>query len=528
MRIAFVNITPQVGTWKSKLGGDIFYIYTYLKNKNRNNISVEFFNFNSLFLNASNIYLSLLLNFKPDMIFFFSYYWNVNIIKTLTYNIKCVQPNIEVVVGGVDTAYNIEQFLNSCLPCDIIIRGECEETLNEIVNASIKNNRDYKNILGITYRQGKLIIKNEDRPLLEDINTLPSPFLDNPTIELSLYDGEVAYETLRGCNFSCSYCLLYSKGLQKVRKYDIIRVEKELKVLLLSKDVKIIWFTDPTFNFDEDRAIQILKIIKKYNPQKPLAFEIKAELLTDNLLDYMKKLNIVSLGIGLQSSSQHVNKCVQRSYNPYLFEKNIKKLKSLIPSCELDIDLIYGLPGDTFCRYKKSIHYILELGCQVFYQPLRIFNGSKLFNEVSQYGIQYNKFDHNIICNNTYSLKQMYRTHCINVGIDFINKKGIYREIIDLIKLKEKCRYSDILERIGHYFGQKKRYDIFRMGSWMPDDRNEEQIFYDFYDVISSYIKEDKSTINNKIKKTLIGYEKTMSYNKYPKKFKHSYFHLSF
>jgi len=533
MKIAFININPIMGTLKNsfggEVGGEIFYVQTYVKAKNKNSLNTKMFNFNSLYPNASNIYSSVVMEYEPDIIFMFAYFWNITLIKKMSINLKNALLNCSIVIGGLEVSYDSENFLRDCSSCDIVIRGECEIAFEEIINEKLKINCDYKKITGITYRDNNLIIKNKDRQLLDDINILPSPFLSGD-VELSQYDGEVAYETVRGCPYKCSYCLLYSKRLDKVRKYDLLRIEAELKLILLSKDVNSIWIVDPTFNFDEHRAIEILKIVEKYNSEMPISFEIKAEILTDNLLEQMKKVNILSLGIGLQSHSKEINNCVNRDSDTNLFETNIKKIKSAIGStCKIDIDIIYGLPNDTLVNYKRTVDYVLNLDCTIFYQTLRILKGARICDEVDKYGICYDpNAPYNTLYNNSYDPTQIRLTHCVNVGIDFVNKGGIYKEIINLIKFKENCVYSDVLEKIGIYFWKAERHDIFRMGNWIIDDRDDEQVFNDFFNFIYSYIDEKNAgSIDNEIKKKLDTYKTEKGYDK-PLEFKHSYFHLSF
>ncbi len=495
MKIACVMLDAMIGKRAHRGGGAIYALLSYLQEKNEyiSEIQTRVFNFNSVYTGPVNLYISAILEYKPDVVAFSTYCWNIELVKVMSKCIKDMNSNIKVVLGGPEVSYNSQELLEEFHYIDVIIRGEGEVTFNELMTYFYLCKNDLSQVQGITYRdQNNRIQYTKDRPLYPCLDDFPSPFLTG-TINLAQTDGEVAYESVRGCKFKCSYCL-HTKGLSYVRDYSLARVEEELKVILQSDSIKIIWFLDPTFNADEKRAMEVLKIVEKYNPNMPLAFEIRADLLTDAMIEQFGRLNVAEVGIGLQSYSEEVNKHVHRKNNIDSVEDKLIKLKSKIADhCEqFDIDLIYGLPGDVYDNYRKSVDYVLYLDGRIYYQPLRIFKGTQLYKDVDKYGIKYNSSaPYNILSNNSYTLDQMVSSYCLNVGVDYINRKGIYREVIDLIKKNKDIKYSNILEMIGKYFWSKQRYDMFRISNWSPDDRTDSMVFGDFCEFIDDYLKEE-------------------------------------
>lgn len=510
MKIAFVMLDAMIGKRAHRGGGAIYALLSYLQEKNEyiSQIQTKVFNFNSVYTGPVNLYISAILDYEPDIVAFSTYCWNIELVKVMSKCIKNMNSNIKVVLGGPEVSYNSQELLEEFRDLDVIIRGEGEVTFNELMTYFYLGKSDLSQVQGITYRdQDNRIIFTEERPLHPCLDDFPSPFLKG-TINFAQSDGEVAYESVRGCKFRCSYCL-HTKGLSFVREYSLDRVEEELKLILQSDSIKIIWFLDPTFNADEKRALEVLKIIEKYNPNMPLAFEIRADLLTDALIEQFGKLNVAEVGIGLQSYSEDVNKHVHRKNNIDCVEDKLFKLKEAIADhCEqFDIDLIYGLPGDVYDNYKKSVNYILYLNGRIYYQPLRIFKGTQLHKDLDKYGVKYNSTaPYNILSNNSYTLDQMVSSYCLNVGIDYINRNGIYREIIDLIKKSKNIEYSDILEMIGRYFWSIQRYDIFRISNWSPDDRDDQMVFEDFCKFLDNYLNEDCQSLVNAIRLKIDSY----------------------
>jgi magnesium-protoporphyrin IX monomethyl ester (oxidative) cyclase len=66
------------------------------------------------------------------------------------------------VVGGYKATEEVEFLLEQCLNIDLIVRGEGEETIREVVTGL-----PYGDILGLSYRQNGTMVHNKPRPLLD-------------------------------------------------------------------------------------------------------------------------------------------------------------------------------------------------------------------------------------------------------------------------------------------------------------------------------------------------------------------------
>ena len=76
---------------------------------------------------------------------------------------------------------------------DIVVIGEGDQTMLEVCNALLKTQKTISEIEGIAYQNKGDIIKTKSRPLIEDINKLPSP---NPDlIPIKKYYTNLHYST---------------------------------------------------------------------------------------------------------------------------------------------------------------------------------------------------------------------------------------------------------------------------------------------------------------------------------------------
>ena len=101
---------------------------------------------------------------------------------TLTYNsaIKIIDvakktlPKCVTILGGSHVTFWDENALNECSSLDVVVRKEGEATLLELIQR-IDAGKSYHDVVGITCRNNGKIIKNPDRPYLENLDELPYP-----------------------------------------------------------------------------------------------------------------------------------------------------------------------------------------------------------------------------------------------------------------------------------------------------------------------------------------------------------------
>ena len=129
--------------------------------------------------------------------------------------------NIPLVVGGYKATEEAKELFGICPKVDIIVRGEGEETIKEILK-----DMPLENILGISYRRDGKVVHNANRPL-PDVNTIrvPDRTLRRNKYFMSLGGANVTnltFDTIlssRGCPFNCKFCTFSLNPLGQRRNY---------------------------------------------------------------------------------------------------------------------------------------------------------------------------------------------------------------------------------------------------------------------------------------------------------------------
>jgi hypothetical protein len=306
---------------------------------------------------------------KPDAVGFSTYLWNTGHVMKIAGIIKDRSPKIHLFAGGAEASSSPEKLINSGL-FDFVVKGEGELATVEAISRMLNNEPLEQSIFSVP---------------VPDLNELPSPFL-NGTVKLE-NNGGILWELSRGCPFKCDFCF-ESRGVSDVRTFSLDRIKAELE-LFEKHNISQVFVLDPTFNKNREEAKKILKMIAETAPEIHFTFEIRTEFLDREMSKLFKSVNC-NLQIGLQSSNPEVLSNVNRFINPSNFKEKINILNS--ENIVFGLDLIYGLPGDTFPGFKKSIDFAVSLqpnNLDIF--PLAIFPGTVLYEKAGSFGIDFSQ-----------------------------------------------------------------------------------------------------------------------------------------
>ncbi|MBW3020580.1 B12-binding domain-containing radical SAM protein [Candidatus Woesearchaeota archaeon] len=349
MKALFIEFNIQESVFP--LG--LMYIKKYLeKHHDDLEIDIKQFSYGKRFSYDINKNLELkvlayILQEKPDLVAFSSYIWNSEIINNLTRAIK-LNSDIKVVVGGVEVNPNNNFY------ADYIIEGEGELPFKELIDY-LKGNLKIEEVSSLIYKKDDNIIKNPKKSI-ENLDELPFPYLDNENKDYA----SVRLESSRGCIFNCNYCF-YAKV--KTREFSLEYMDKGLKYLFENYNFRNLTFLDANFNLKEERMFKLLDMVEensiKTKKEISLHLEFKPELMNKEMIEKLNKYSFkIFLEMGLQSTDEDVLKDCNRPYNKEKVRENLQ----LLNKTEIDykIDLMYGLPGDSFMKFLNSSKFILN------------------------------------------------------------------------------------------------------------------------------------------------------------------------
>lgn len=184
---------------------------------------------------------------------------------------KKLNNNVFTIVGGQHFTALAEETLKKYDIVDVVVRGEGEETLTELVKF-IQRDQDLSEVNGISYRNKDVIQHNPDRPLIQDLNSLPYPAYHYVKNYMKKYyfslmadknDSFAIVEGSRGCQHNCSYCSQWSFWKCHHRTKTPERIADEFEYIHKKYGTKFFWLTDDNLGTGKHTEMLCDDLIKR-------------------------------------------------------------------------------------------------------------------------------------------------------------------------------------------------------------------------------------------------------------------------
>jgi len=232
---------------------------------------------------------------------------------------KIIKEHLKTIVvwGGVHPTLMPEKCLEDA---DIICFGEGEYPLLELAN-NIAEGKSIENIKNLWVKTSRGIVKNEIRPLIENLDLLP--FRDYTSPDKFYIEGKrvmqadpVFNEPLfrmnvsRGCPYDCSFC--YNSAFKKIyankgayfryRSVENVIIElQEMKRTL--KKINYIRFDDEVFLFNNN---WLEEFVDKYPKKIGIPFEcfLEPRTVREDYLSKLKNAGLKVVYMGIQNTER--------------------------------------------------------------------------------------------------------------------------------------------------------------------------------------------------------------------------------
>jgi radical SAM superfamily enzyme YgiQ (UPF0313 family) len=225
---------------------------------------------------------------------------------------------------------------------DAAVMGEGEETLVDILAAWGRGQGDLSSVPGVMYRAPGGIMFTGMRDPINDLDTIPSPYLSN--ILGRSYSGAIMLETVRGCVYQCSYCA-YHKLFRRLRGFDPGRTAAEVR-WAVDSGVEEIIFIDPCFARGPGLR-SLLDVLRDAQETRRFraSCELNAEDLDEGIVCALAEAGVAHVEVGLQSTNRRALDLCRRRFHRDLFIRGVRMLKGA--GMHVATDIMVGLPGDT-------------------------------------------------------------------------------------------------------------------------------------------------------------------------------------
>ena len=291
-----------------------------------------------------------------------------------------------------------------------------------------------------------------------DFESVDFPYTDDDLADCVKGEKLIYYETSRGCPFSCSYCL--SSVESGVRFLPVERVKNEIKKIT-SAGALTIKFVDRTFNADRKRALEIWKFCASLEGKTKYHFEIGADLLDKESLEFLKTVpkDKFLFEVGVQSTNEKTLGAVCRKTDLQKIKDNVLCIKEQ-GNIHLHLDLIAGLPFEGYESFKRSFNDLialkpheLQLGFLKFLKGSGIRKSAETFG-----GIYSSEAPYEVLKTDYISAEEIIKLHYVEDVLErYYNSERFENSIFYGMELFETP--FDFFEALSEFFVEKNLID---------------------------------------------------------------------
>jgi anaerobic magnesium-protoporphyrin IX monomethyl ester cyclase len=296
-------------------------------------------------------------NFSPDLVGVTSMTPTIQSALQSTRVAKAACPDATVVIGGPHATFMDKQILNDEPSVDVVARGEGEETLLELAQATTESNK-LQDILGITFRNGKETVQTPTRPAIRNLDDLPYPAYNHFALEKYLLYGKLFLPviTSRGCPFQCAFCTTSRILGKEYRARSPKNIVDELEHIERVYHADSFTFYDDTLTLDKGRIFQICDEIKARRIHIPWDCQTRVDQVSKEILAKMKDTGCQQVFFGVESGCQTILDAVNKRTTVEQNEKAIRMAKDA--GLFVSISIILGYPGETPEMLQQTLEFI--------------------------------------------------------------------------------------------------------------------------------------------------------------------------
>jgi anaerobic magnesium-protoporphyrin IX monomethyl ester cyclase len=294
-----------------------------------------------------------------------------------------------VVMGGPHACYCDEEILATPW-VDVICHGEGEATLLELVQAVEGGKREWKGIMGLSFRQDGKVVRTPHRPFIKELDSLPFPA--RHLVNMDLYRRTrfgrrpiTPVITSRGCPTNCRFCSSSSFFGTRWRARSADAVVEELTELNSRYGFGAVAFVDDNFTLSSQRVVAIAEGIMRrrldlwwWNFSRPDTI-----VKNEEMLKVMRRAGAKTVYIGVESASPRTLDALGKKMDLDTVVRAVELLKK--NGFEVFASYIFGGPHDDARAIHETIRFAKLLDTNIAqFSILTPYPGTALHEELKE------------------------------------------------------------------------------------------------------------------------------------------------
>lgn len=308
---------------------------------------------------------------------------------------KEINPRIKVVCGGCHPTINPEEILSSA-DVDFVVRGEGEQTFYELLLSLKAHKVNYRDIDGLSFKEGRTVIHNKNRLFIQDLDDIPLPARER-LLHVETYSPDQLSMVMssRGCPYSCGYCDSKSIWRRKVRFRSIQNVIDEIVVLREKYGIRNITFMDDSFTLDSKRVEKLCLALIEQNINITWSCLTRVDMVSDKIISLMKKAGCTKVDVGIESGNERILRLIDKKITLEQVRAAVQILRR--HGMFWSGFFMFGFPTETENEVLDTLSFMKEL--KPDWANISIFSpyqGTKLYDLAKEKGMLSDPVDYTL------------------------------------------------------------------------------------------------------------------------------------
>jgi len=330
---------------------------------------------------------------NPDILGFSTFAASGRTAALISNEVKKENPNVTIVFGNYYATFNPERILRKYPSVDIIVRGEGERTVIDLVDW-FESKRSLKDVLGINFRNGSDVVSTADRPLTEDLDCLPFP--DRALIDEDYHSviagANVASRKFtslvssRGCVYRCRFCCCTQFARNRWRPRSVKSTLEELS-FLASEGYEQFAFVDDNFTTNPKNVTKLCREMRKEKIDMEWICEGRVDNASHEMFWEIAKAGCKILYFGIESANQRI----LDYYNKRITPEQSKTAVRTARKAGADVivgSFIVGAPDETREEIQNTIEFANRIPIDLpQFNILGVYPGTDTWNEFEAKGL---------------------------------------------------------------------------------------------------------------------------------------------
>jgi anaerobic magnesium-protoporphyrin IX monomethyl ester cyclase len=405
---------------------------------------------------------------KPDIVLIGAFTSSINAAVETLKVVKEIDEKIVTCLGGVHATFCYEELMTNSF-IDFIIRGEGEETIAELVNAIELDENNYSQINGLVFRDGKNIVTNEKRTLINDLDSLEPAWdlLNWEDYHYRITDSRLALiSSSRGCDHECKFCSQHKFWDKTYRERSAENLLQEIIMLNQKYGVTMCLFSDEYATKNRVRWEKFLDLIIEKDLGMFFTMETRvADIIRDkDILWKYREAGFIHVYVGVESTSQDKLDEYKKELTIEEGKEGIRLLNEagIITECSF----ILGGPDESPEKINETLSLALEYNPDLaHFLLITPWPYSDIYEDLKDYIVEvdYSKyhFVHPIIKPKNMTVEEVMNKLVDCFRVFYSSKIKQYTSMEDSFKKRYMMRAIEIMQKEFFFtnFGHKKLLD---------------------------------------------------------------------